>query len=257
MTEASTSNTPDVPDWHAQYLRFIVFTSESQLSTDRNWWKELTNEDPESDTKTKKDRSQLGGFLDGQLSVTVDPVRIQWTLLTPFSLEDFGEIGLLGAFHDRIGPFTDLMKQWLKVSPPIRRLAVVATLFKPMPSREAAYRHLDEILEVVDVDPATSDFLYRVNRIRPSKSGVTDLVINRLATWGAVKILTEVRPLSSIDKEFSCSRDEKQFCHLELDISTSVERKEPIPSESLDLIISELAEVAKETAQHGDRRGGS
>ena len=65
--------------------------------------------------------------------------------------------------------------------PPIKRIALAGHLLLKSPARAEAYGALEKFLLCVNVDPLSTDLLYRVNRKRRSKQNNWD--INRLTTW--------------------------------------------------------------------------
>jgi hypothetical protein len=102
----------------------------------------------------------------------------------------------------------------------------------------------------------SSDFLYRINRPRPSTSLGDGTAINRLATWAVIHVV-ELRVAVSGGGAGAeaVSRQGEPFiaCRLELDINTAAARSGTLPRESLDALLAELGNLAVEIAVEGDK----
>ena len=123
----------------------------------------------------------------------------------------------------------------------------------PVDNRKSGYELIANYLPNVKLDPiGSSDFLYQINRTRNSQLGISDLEINRLSKWSVVK-----RGLARIDilpeARVSLFPSSETFsCRLELDVNTSGDYKNDIPSEKLADVFHELVDFAKEIALKGD-----
>ena len=148
-----------------------------------------------------------------------------------------------------------MSRQWIQIAPPLQRIAFGAALQLPAKDRTEGYEILGKFLHQVKLDPAgSSEFMYQINRPRPSSTGIDDLVINRLAKWavGATQRATyTVVPgvpaptqMADVEREF--------YARLNLDINTSGEFKGELPPDKLLLILEELINIAKELAEKGD-----
>jgi hypothetical protein len=74
------------------------------------------------------------------------------------------------------------MDQWLQHCPPINRLAFTGSLLQPVDNHPAGYEILNRYMRWVEIDPQSSEFLYRINR-RANSTAVQGLDLNRLSTW--------------------------------------------------------------------------
>ena len=257
-----SANAPLPPDpevWQAQYLRLIAFPAEPAFEHAREWWRELTGDEPQTSTekRQRQEREDSGPHAGVELSLAVDLLRVQWTaavVVDPANPLD--GIPVLGQFPEKLGWFRDLMARWLSgIGRPIKRLALAGALVTPVDSRHAAYERLDQYLQWVDIDPDSTDFLYRINRAIPVSSVVEGVAINRLTTWGAViqTMYRHVMTPGSLESS-QRTRDEAHGVLLDLDINTSAERQTPLPQERLGPLFAELAEEALKIARHGDVR---
>ena len=179
---------PDRMEWRAQHVQMIAFPTEPQLAGDKNWWSQLTGSEPDESVRKSQKRVDSGIFENVALTLEIDPFRVIWTASPQVASDNPPEdIPNLGSVFDRRDWMIGLMSQWLEDSPPIKRLAFAGKLLQFVDSRDEAYRRMNGYLPGVEVDPDTTDFMYRVNRPRDSQTGIAGLRINRLCTWSAVK----------------------------------------------------------------------
>jgi hypothetical protein len=138
---------------------------------------------------------------------------------------------------------------------PIKRLAFAGALIVPVANRLAAYGLLDQYLRCIDVDPNSTDFLYRINRGLPNSRVVGDVAINRLVTWGAVMFTLQGQLITpGVPGTPRRSPVEAHGVLLDLDINTAAERQLPLPQEQLGALFTELTDVAHSIARDGDAR---
>jgi hypothetical protein len=251
---------PDPAVWQAQYLRLISFPVEPQNSVQQNWWHDLTGADRERRVEKKREVEEEGTFDGLSLSLSIDLLRLQWTVAPRLSAENLpDELPVLGQFLQRKDWFSNLMRRWLASSPPVSRLAFAGVLLQPVESPEAGNAMLDRYLRWVDIDPQCTDFLYRVNRHVRSRTDVPGLHVNRLMTWSVGRFTAFIREqlLGPAGQEAAqqIAKAEKYACVLELDINTA-----PGPAdlvlrhEALPHILDELVELGVDIATKGDIR---
>ena len=105
------------------------------------------------------------------------------------------------------------------------------------------------------LDPEnSSDFSYQINRPRVSATGITDLQLNRLSRWSAVRlsgILVQITAGQPTARVFE-SRNELYACRIELDINTSQTFTAALPQEQLSARVEELVKLGAEIAANGD-----
>ncbi|MEX2174144.1 MAG: hypothetical protein WD872_07265 [Pirellulaceae bacterium] len=244
---------PLVDFWQASNLELIGFPIEPERALEQSWWESLAGADYES-TRKRHERVDVGAFDEKSLFLTIDALRVKWTLgpLVKISAADgVGAVPFAGPFPETCGRFSSLMARWLNDScPPIRRLAFGAKLLIPTEGREPSYELLDRWLSAVKVDQSSTDFQYRINRKRSSASGLSGLEINRLSTWSAVKMEVGMQVMAS-GAARAISR-ETYGCMLQIDINTHAERKEELPRDRLLPLWEELVRFGSEIAALGD-----
>lgn len=249
MHDTSTTHNTD---WKAQSLRLTAFLSPSAQVGEQDWWTVLTGELPDSTISQPKIgvKKQEGKFksekIEGQLVLSVQISRIDWQL-TPLNAPESG-FPTIGLFSDAVDLFSELMMRWLEIAPPIQRLALGAVLHQNTVNAQEGYENLSKYL-TFPLDKDSSEFLYRINRPRKSQH-ISELLINRLSTWGVVLlagfVLSPNEPMrySSKPAEFALS--------LELDINTSADFLDELTSEKLPEILQELVNLSQEIAEKGD-----
>jgi hypothetical protein len=243
-------------------MQLIAFTREPQYAAQQSWWRELTGAEPENvlDRPQKRERAASGTLQGVSLALGIDLLRVHWTASPRVDAENLNLVdqpAMLGQFVDRQRWFRDLMTQWLPRCPPITRLAFTAGLFQPVADHVGGYQLLDRYLRSVDVDPQSSDILYRINRRIDSATGVPGLVINRLSTWAVAKfgfLVQTVVAGGQPQGEQELLRGERFGCALDLDINTAPELQGQLPVANLPAIFAELVEAAVEIARRGDTR---
>lgn len=250
---SKTAQPPDASVWQAQSLRLVAFPETSPVAHKREWWEELVGTQPETLLRRGTTQEEAGVWEAASLTVSVNPVLIQWSVAPPLDLENLGKgPRLLGPFRDRTTHFTELMERWLTLANlPLKRLAFVASLAQPADDHAAGYKTLSSYLPDVKLDPRSSDFLYRINRRRRSREIPANLDINRLTSWYVAKLVTSFgagtpEGVTMVDKE------EHTYCVLEMDINTMAEYLGVFPQEKLASLLRELAAIADEIASKGD-----
>jgi hypothetical protein len=224
----------------------------------QNWWQELTGAEPENvlEKRQKQEREESGVFQGAVLSLSFDLLRIQWAVSPRLDVENLpgGQLPpCLGSFIERQAWFRALMERWLPHCPAVHRLAFTASLLQPVPDQPAGYRMLDRYLRWVEIDPQSSEFLYRINR-RANSAIVQGMGINRLSTWLVAKFAVLMRIVEGGHPEQQIEPTETFACAMELDINTAPEFRGPLPHADLPRIFAELVAAAVEIATRGDTR---
>jgi hypothetical protein len=110
-------------------------------------------------------------------------------------------------------------------------------------------------LPAVDLDPKSTDFTYRINRQRLSYLGGTELLINRVSTWQAVRFsaaaTTSVGGAASRPASFPLSPP-TYAAILEVDVNKDARVEHELRRENLVALFDEAVELAAEIATLGD-----
>ena len=177
--------------WQVESVRCTVFPDRSESFDPTNWWVDVLDEQPDQVTtqpiegKFKAQGAERGGALE----LSVQPLRIQWTLQPnpPDMQGETWEIPNVGGI-ERVSEFVAIVTRWLPIAPILSRLAFGAVLLDVVDDRKTGYDRLDRMLPNVDVDSsAMRDFLYQVNRRRASKV-ISGIQVNRLTKWSVATI---------------------------------------------------------------------
>lgn len=254
MSQAPTvTKLPPATAWQAESLRLSVFPVPNVTFDHAKWWRDVTGTEADStNNQPKQGLYEERGNLDEHrvLVLRVQVPRIDWFLLSPESQVPSSDFAAVGAFPDVIGQFSAMLDRWLGVSPAVSRFALGGVLIQPQPDRKAGYEQLGAYLaESVKVDPDSSDFMYQINRTRPSRH-VAELQINRLTKWS---VALHRMFVFSPGQESSISTMARQSaCRLEFDINTAQDFKGPLPQAKLSELRGEFGSLALEIAERGD-----
>jgi hypothetical protein len=237
-------------EWHTESLRLSVFLNPTTVIDEPRWWEAIVGEPPEDRTVQPKVgvMQEQGQFLNGNLILIVRPDRIDWL----FNSLNPGDV--IERFENSINDFAPLMSRWLEMAPPIQRMAFGAALQLPAEDRIDGYRKLSSFLHYVRLDSENStDFIYQINRARPSVSGVDNLRINRLSKWQAgVTKVTEYTVIPGGSTPRIGAVEQKFYAKLDLDINTAADFVGDLPENRLQVIFNELTQAAQEIAREGD-----
>lgn len=256
---ANAAAPPGPEAWRVQNMRLIAFPREPQSAVPQSWWREVTGAEPESvsERRQKQEKEESGVYEGTLLTLGLDLLRIQWTVAPQLDAESINleeQPPVLGPFVQRKNWFRDLMERWLPRCPPIHRLAFTASLLQPTSNHQTGYELLNRYLRWVDIDPQSSEFLYRINRRRPSGTGIPNLMLNRLSTWVVAKFGVLVAAVGGGHPEQQFRPTENYACAVELDINTTPDFTGLLPQDNLIRIFTELVEAGVDIAQNGDAR---
>jgi hypothetical protein len=244
--------TPSLDDWQVLEIELRGFPVEPDPSIAQSWWQDITGGEDVTSVKRRLEVIDRGAFQGRDFMLHIDPLRIIWKadwLPDPNQSRPF-----IGQFNEVESWMTGLMEPWLRDSAPaLKRLGFAAKVLLPTENREGSYAQLSRLLQSVDVDPSALELMYRINRPRTSNVGVPALVINRLATWASVQIKMQLRVRTGSQEVSTQFGAETIYgCQLSLDVNTSEDRTEPLPSEYLPSIWNELVSAGAEIIDRGD-----
>ncbi len=259
MKGSESTSLPPVDAWQPMNLQAIAFPNVPASSYQQEWWQDLAGSQPEESVRKRQERTDQGSYQGHSLTLSADLLRFVWNLapLTPPEklLED--PTPTLGPFTKALESFLGLMSRWVGLPnlPGIKRLALAARLIQKVADRESGYRLLGLYLPDVRLDPESTDFVYRINRKRPSRSEIPGMFINRLMTWQVLKVQTQMRGnLVGTVEMIESPVTEIALCCLDIDMNTIHEFSGEIPPSSLSVLFGELSDLAVEIATKGDTR---
>jgi hypothetical protein len=219
-------------------------------------WEAVAGAPPE----LKEDHPRRGthrerGPLDEEraiLELQTAPGRVDWLLTAPLDAmvtEVVSSFPSIGSPKDALSLFeaTVFNKAARAYSAPRFALGLVAT--RPATDLDAAHSELAKLL--VSMKPKLSgahDFLYQINRPRPSLS-ISGLGVNRLSRWSAVLATSVVLQTTGAA---SAARSVIAGTRVELDMNSAADRTQPIPEPSRVPLLKEFAQLALEILERGD-----
>jgi hypothetical protein len=242
-----------MPDWQVLNARLSVFVTPDTI-VPATLWRDLVGEEPETSTMQRAlaMRTDAGSFADGTLNLHTPPMRIDWVYEPPASFAIEGGLPpSLGPFPGAAVPLIQLGRRWAADGwfPSTPRIALGFVLISATQDRAAGYRELAEFVDGVPNASDAQDFLYQVNRPRPSKSDVEGLQVNRLAKW-SVGTFRQFVMLPGAPPTVGPPR---AHLRLELDINTSEDFNGPIPRDHVERVIDDLLSGALEVSERGSR----
>lgn len=242
--------------WRTELLRVTAFPSASAEASDPNWWEALVGEAPEGVTQQPKKGGVRveGPWKDSQLVLGIQPMRIDWGLVSAPEAQGLpsSPFSDLGNFVEVKEAFVGLMGKWITTkAPPLIRLAFGAVLFDPVGSLQEGYKGLEPLLPAVRVDQeGATDFLYQINRRRPSKV-ISALEVNRLSKW-SVMAANFVEVAVSQGKPQYKQGKPSYALRLELDVNSAPDYEGELQADQVGALLKELVELAQEIAERGD-----
>lgn len=256
MPDTQGEQSANTAAWEAFALRLTAFPAAPLDIVETGWWSGLVGKDPESRHAKPKARElqEVGEFQSQRLILGVNALSISWRLTIPDidneTVETTDVFPSMGRFSESLDFFLPLMHRFLDdYCPEIQRIAFGAELVTPAESRPDAYRQLGPLIPVALEPEGVSDFLYQINRRRPSRSDVPGLYMNRLTKWSAIQLTLGV---SVSDQAYELPGLTFFGSRLELDMNTVPEFPGTLPTHRLSTIFDELVDLGKEIATHGD-----
>jgi len=240
--------------WLVQSVRLSMFVTPEALRVEAPSWEALTDAAPENRAAKRSIVSaEEGPFGGGRLRLQVQqapPPRID-LLFAPRSL-GAGTEGppTIGTFNDVANSIREPSGRLLRSGIETVRIALGVVHIQPASDWADAGRIIQAAAGPARLNLTDArDFLYRVNRPRPSRA-VPELRINRLATWSGViwqEVLIDVASGQS-----SGGGVAGVSAGLETDFSTDEGRREPIPIPQRLQLLEELHQLTVEVASNGD-----
>ena len=243
--------------WQIEGLRATAFPSPDVQFDPKDWWNSVLSEGPDSQVDNMKlgTKTTQGTFKGNKLTLTVAPGRVDWNL-APSAQSEQALISsiTLESPDEPFECFSELILKWLPLSPVLDRIALGTQAMLPAESKAQTYRLLQSYLPAVKLDEDSSDFIYRINRPRESKSGIDGLRINRVSTWMSIMMsLGQFSPDPRVGIKAIGLGQRAHACRVELDINTAQEFQGQLRHDQSVLVFRELVESAREILRHGDQ----
>lgn len=242
-------------DWRVETLRITVFPTDINSVSVSNIWESVVREEPDEIhfQRNRIDAREVK-FGNGRLVLAKQADRIDWHFL---SIQDTNpdnmQLPIIGKLEEELNTFSDLANTWFLSPglPSMHRLAFGVVLLLPVNAVEEGYSTMQRMLPDLNLRDVR-DFFYQINRRRMSEVDV-GIAINRLSKWNIYSgqlVTIAVNPMQ--EQQIAKTTDPSIACRLELDINTSAERTEALPSRKLSAIFSELIGLGLEISKRGD-----
>lgn len=238
-------------------MRVTAFPSDVVATEQLSWWNDFVGLPPEAVvSRPKIGQYQAHGDFEGRrLRLQLQAGRIDWSLsgVLKTTEEEF-DLALLGPFPEVFTSLSRVVTPWLAKAPPLARFAFGANLVQPVENVRAGYVLLQKYLPGLPIDPdGSSDFLYQINRPRPSVTRIEGLRMNRLTKWSA-QVAHRMTVLFGPSGVEARTLGEEAACRLQLDINTAPDFGRPLPPGELGVLLQEMFDLGREIAQKGDVR---
>jgi len=176
-------NNNDLSVWQAEILRVTCFPSSTTSLSATNWWENVIGEPPENTSVRAREglRQEEGIVNDKKIVLGVQPTRIDWVMQSTEN-ENLLPIGAFGAFTDNLDSFLTIISRWLKIAPPLTRIAFGSVLSFPVDTRETGYELLAKYL------PKVQCFLSDQNACQPL---LNTTYLNRVSVKEQTRTKTE------------------------------------------------------------------
>lgn len=241
--------------WQPSLFRCTAFFKQADVLHSNTWWKDIFGTEAESQNRNQRSLEYLdeSTFSDYKISLSVNPARMDLRMSVPTEFNNQLQFITLGSFQDNHNIFNEVIAKWLRLPnlPAISRFAYGLILLKPVQRLDQGYEFLQPLLHEVNLDIGnSSDFLYQINRPKDSETGIPNLRINRLSKWAVLRVNAA---LMSSSTPVVVEVPDSFAAHLELDINTTKESVDTLPSDKLSKVYSELVDFAIDIAQNGDK----
>lgn len=247
-------------DWKAETLRVSLFTTLAPAAEAAKLWAALAGRMSDRLTVSMGPGGvfSVSGEVEAAegksatLTVTrqADRLDLVWTL--PYMVDEGGHATLVADIDvgSEFSRFLDRIERWSGESVACTRFAFGCTAIVNVQSKTQGYERLQELLPTVRLDPVgSSDFLYQINRPRPSSVLADSPPINRLSKWSVGQFWLAAPDSASGAKRLVGS---KQMCRVELDISTSSQGTQALEPKTQLALLHEMTSLASELLEQGD-----
>ena len=240
-------------DWGVELVRLSLFLSEPHAISDKDWAIITGQQEAETRQAVPGGKRLSGSVPSGVMHMSATASRFD-VILAAAAIVEGEEVQLpsVGPYDETFTSFFESTCKWIvEVNPSATRIAFGAVLTCKAQNREEAYGHLRDLLKSLKVDPKNMrDLQYLVNW--PGESKVEQgLVVNRLTTWGALRIVRKFLQISETAVEGGDTRH-VDAVRLEMDHNTDEAKKTTFDQGKLIPIYSELVELARQNAAEGE-----
>ncbi len=255
MTRLNGQPRAPIATWWAESLRAtFFFPSADHLPDAAKEWAKLLQSEPDATVDHPKagSKSAVGQRNDTNFLIqTSKPNRRLDLIINDESVSFAPKNG----FPQTAADFIQLTTDWIQTiaESSLTRVAFGGTALLPQSDVAAAYRTISDYLQF-DVDRgAGSDFLFQINRPRPSLA-LPGSTVNRLTRWSVATMqIHAIEPGPSTHPPQLNLAQAEYACRVEFDINTAVSAGvAAFPAKSAIPLFSEMLGFVEELLRDGD-----
>jgi hypothetical protein len=245
---------PTLPDaWEFEHLRVSIFATGQRGSLSELWQSSVGGEPLNESTDRNGPfvvHKISGLFNEALLTMQSDPSRLDLILTPNPGIGSIEPYFVVGPYQRTRTAFFELARSFITNSGlPSTRLALGMVLLLYVPSREEGYAVLNHLLPF-QLNPASRDFMYRINNRRMSRTGLME--INRLNEWSVLEVIPASVMIGQGPHQL-ISESPTYLGRLSLDLNTVFEFQGLIDTPNQLDLLGELAAMSDEFATEGDR----
>lgn len=255
MTRLNGQPRAPIATWWAESLRAtFFFPSADHLPDAAKEWAKLLQSEPDATIDHPKagSKSAAGQRNDTNFLIQTSKPNRRLDLISTDEAVSFAP---KNGFPQTAADFIQLTTEWIETIAEslLTRVAFGGTALLPQSDVVAAYRTISDYLQF-DVDRSTgSDFLFQINRPRPSQA-LPGTNVNRLTRWSVATMqIHSIEPGPSMQPPQLNLAQAEYACRVEFDINTAVfagagsfAAKSAIP------LFSEMLRFVEELLRDGD-----
>jgi hypothetical protein len=240
-------------DWGVGQARLSLFLREPHAISDKDWAIITGQEEAATRQAVPGGKLLSGSVPSGVMHMSATALRFD-VILSAADISEGEKVQLpsVGPYDETFTSFFESTCKWImEVNPSATRIAFGSVLTCEAANLEEAYGHLRDLMKSLKVDPKNMrDLLYRVNW--PGESKVEQgLVVNRLTTWSALRIVRKHLQITETAVEGGDTRH-VDAVRLEMDHNTDEAKKAPFDQGKLIPIYWELVGLARQNAAEGE-----
>ena len=254
MTRTSGQPRALIEAWRTESLRVTVFFPRTELPDATAEWVKLLQSEPDATIDRPKtgSKSAVGQRNEANFLIQTSKPNRRLDLI---SNDESFSLAPKTAFRPAAADFIQLATDWLKTigDSLITRVAFGGIALLPQADVATAYRTISDYLPF-DVDRGSgSDFMFQINRPRPSLA-LPATQVNRLTRWSVATLqIHSVDPGPGIEPGQLNLAQAEFACRVEFDINTAVfPNDQPFPAKSAIPLLDEMLRFAEEILREGD-----
>jgi len=250
-----------VDKWVFETLRYTSFIVDfNEPAGLQEWWKNTTKLPNQEYTRKINGYTEKGLIENNELLMQWQPGRIDWLINSPSnnpeSNSPINNIFNIGSIESAIAEYKTLINNWLKLPecPLSKRIALGGIALLQVNDRETGYVLLNKLLNnnvTLDVHNV-SDFIYQINRIRPSTS-TPELSINRLVKWMVAQLTLFNIRIGIDNSKMINSNNGLYYVRVEFDLNTNNTYNGKLDGEKQSILLNELIDVLRDVIYNGDK----